>query len=86
MKLSWTNSQGTTRSLSTTRENMNQGVYGAFDAVHSFNSLLSWHFFNEAEASTYEMTLEYSYATEDTFQMRLIYDIPIDHWLPYQDV
>ncbi|CAO4363181.1 unnamed protein product [Caenorhabditis nigoni] len=86
MTLSWTNSHGTTRSLTTTRENMNQGIYDPFDTAHSFNSLLTWYFFNETETSTYEMTLEYSYATEDTFRMRLVSNIPIDHWMPYQDV
>ncbi|PIC53819.1 hypothetical protein B9Z55_003356 [Caenorhabditis nigoni] len=52
---------------------------------NSFNSFRGW-FFMSGFPTTYNITLEYSYAMEDIIQIRITSTTPNDHWLPYQDV
>ncbi|ULU13902.1 hypothetical protein L3Y34_016424 [Caenorhabditis briggsae] len=32
-----------------------------------------------------QLKLDYSYLTEDTILIRINFETPTDHWLPYQD-
>ncbi|PIC53942.1 hypothetical protein B9Z55_003410 [Caenorhabditis nigoni] len=76
LTLSWRNSQtGTTGSFSRTREQMNQKSLNFFSKEK----------FLEAEAATYELTLDYNYSLEDTVLIRMNSLQPIDDWLPYQN-
>ncbi|CAO4363189.1 unnamed protein product [Caenorhabditis nigoni] len=76
LTLSWRNTQsGTTGSFSRTREQMNTKSLNFFSKEK----------FLEAEAATYELTLDYNYSSDDTILIRMNSLQPLDDWLPYQN-
>ncbi|PIC53924.1 hypothetical protein B9Z55_003400 [Caenorhabditis nigoni] len=64
-------------------DHLKPGSYDGYET--SLNSFRTVYFLLNAEASTYDMNLEYGYSMEDTILFRLTSNEPINDWMPFQD-